>query len=100
MRAAEDKTVQQPQKCVASHAGLPPSAVPQIAMPRVDTRENVTFFAIDVMPGSSVGNAPWRVTRRYDDFHGLLETLGLELKTFPEAPFPRKTGFVLAEEMP
>jgi len=40
---------------------------------------------------------PWRVMRRYNDFHELRAKLGREARRFPGAPFPRKTLFVQLE---
>jgi len=70
-----------------------PLGVAFVRMPAevIEQRGKVQFFGVDVTPEQ--GGAPWRVMRRYNDFHSLLQRLGRAAMTFPGAPFPHKQFF-------
>jgi hypothetical protein len=54
----------------------------------MELQGDVNFFAVDVYPEG--GANPWRVMRRYNDFHDLQNSLGSGGSSFPGAAFPRK----------
>lgn len=61
----------------------------------VEMRGDTHYFAIDVIPEES-GN-PWRVMRRYNEFHELYSKIGQQ--AYPDAPFPKKHLFGLTLNM-
>ena len=56
----------------------------------MEKRDDVTFFAVDVIAESG---ACWRVMRRYTDFLELKDQLGRVSASFPAARFPKKHCF-------
>mmetsp|Transcript_113307 Transcript_113307/g.178235 ORF Transcript_113307/g.178235 Transcript_113307/m.178235 type:complete len:304 (-) Transcript_113307:369-1280(-) len=58
----------------------------QILVGAMQKHGGIQFFAIDVFPSN--GGAPWRVLRRYNQFHALSQKLNEHRHIF--TPFPRK----------
>eukprot|EP00427_Karlodinium_veneficum_P055625 CAMPEP_0169412776 /NCGR_PEP_ID=MMETSP1017-20121227/61001_1 /TAXON_ID=342587 /ORGANISM="Karlodinium micrum, Strain CCMP2283" /LENGTH=311 /DNA_ID=CAMNT_0009520143 /DNA_START=125 /DNA_END=1060 /DNA_ORIENTATION=- len=71
----------------------------QILVGAMQKHGGIQFFAIDVFPSN--GGAPWRVLRRYNQFHALSQKLNEHRHIF--TPFPRKhltgcNGGIISQE--
>lgn len=60
-----------------------------------ETRGDTHYFGIDVLPAA--GGGPWRVMRRYNEFHDLYDKIGKH--AYPDAPFPGKHMFGIGLNM-
>ena len=88
----------------SEHLAELPQAVASVSLPAeaMEERDGATFFCVEAAAEGSLdggGGEPWRVLRRYANFHYLATNLGQRAQAYPDAPFPAKRIGACAGEL-